>query len=108
MNTAAASRKDVAIQLRVTASRANSLPIDGRAILTDEPMNGVKKELRVATSSAARFAALSGGWLCMWGGLLKSGPPHAIWRLVYYSSGSFVKRRSDLLPPAFSLLPPAS
>jgi hypothetical protein len=59
MNTAAARRKEVLIQLSVMAPSSNSRPIEGRAMLTDEPMNGVKKELSVATSIAALRPALS-------------------------------------------------
>ncbi len=51
-NIAAASKKAVGIQLRTMASAANSAPIEGSAMLTDEPMNGVKKLANVATTSA--------------------------------------------------------
>ena len=41
------------IQLKVTACMPNSLPMDGRAMLTEDPMKGVRKEVSVATISAA-------------------------------------------------------
>jgi hypothetical protein len=50
--TAAAKRYEVATQLSETALMANSLPIEGRAMLTEEAMNGVRKELSIATSRA--------------------------------------------------------
>jgi hypothetical protein len=43
----------VATQLSETASIPKCLPMDGRAILTEDPMNGVRKEASVATSSTA-------------------------------------------------------
>ena len=51
-NMAAASKNAVGIQLRTMASAANSAPIEGSAMLMDEPMNGVKKLANVATTSA--------------------------------------------------------
>ena len=50
---AAASKKDVGIQLKIIASAANSAPIAGTAILMAELMNGVKKLARVAMTKAA-------------------------------------------------------
>ncbi len=45
----------MATQLNKTASIANSLPIEGSAILTEEPINGVRKEAIAATSNAEFF-----------------------------------------------------
>jgi hypothetical protein len=42
----------VATQLRVTASIINSLPIKGRAILTEDEANVIRKEPKVATNKA--------------------------------------------------------
>jgi hypothetical protein len=47
----------VAIQLRKTASIWNSFSIDGSAMLIDEPMKGVRKELRQAIINAALLIA---------------------------------------------------
>lgn len=41
------------IQLRVTACMPNSFPMDGRAMFTEDPIKGVRKEVSVATISAA-------------------------------------------------------
>ena len=46
---AAASRYAVVTQLSVTASMENSRPMDGRAMLTDVAMNGVRKDAVAAT-----------------------------------------------------------
>lgn len=46
------------IQFKRIASAPKSNPIVGRAILTDVPMNGVKKEAMLATKSAAIFTLL--------------------------------------------------
>jgi hypothetical protein len=54
-NTAAASKYAVATQLRVTASSENRLPIEGSAILTDELVNGVRKELIEAIKRTIPF-----------------------------------------------------
>ncbi|OIP30742.1 MAG: hypothetical protein AUK23_08075 [Deltaproteobacteria bacterium CG2_30_43_15] len=51
-NITAAKRYAVATQLNKTASMANSFPIEGRAMLTEEPIKGVRKDARVATSKA--------------------------------------------------------
>jgi hypothetical protein len=51
-NIAAAKRNEVATQLNKTASIANSFPIDGSAMVTEEPMKGVRKEAKVATNKA--------------------------------------------------------
>jgi hypothetical protein len=45
--------KAVATQLNEMASMENSLPIEGSAILVEEPMKGVIKEDKAATRSAA-------------------------------------------------------
>ena len=58
IKTAAVRRNEVATQLRFTASSENSDAIEGKAMFTEEPMNGVKKELNVATSNAALRIAL--------------------------------------------------
>ena len=58
-NIAAARRYEVAIQPSKTAFILNSLPIEGRAILTEEPIKGVRKEVNVATKRAALFIAAS-------------------------------------------------
>ena len=55
---AAARRYEVATQFSVTASMVNSLPIDGSAILMEDPIKGVRKEPRVATIKAARLIVL--------------------------------------------------
>ena len=52
--TAADNKKEVATQLKVTASAENSFPIDGSAILVAEPINGVAKEAKEATIKVAR------------------------------------------------------
>jgi hypothetical protein len=54
LNVAAASRKAVLIQASDTAPIDNSSPMDGRATLTEEAMNGPRKEVKVATTRAAR------------------------------------------------------
>jgi hypothetical protein len=55
---AAAKRYAVATQLNNTASVWNSLPMTGNAMLIDEPMNGVMKELREAIINAVDLVAL--------------------------------------------------
>jgi len=45
------SRYAVATQAKVTAPNDSSLPIAGRAILTEEPMKGKRKDVIVATRS---------------------------------------------------------
>ncbi|MBA7682772.1 hypothetical protein ES703_91124 [subsurface metagenome] len=52
-NIAAARRYAVATQPREMASIASSLPIDGSAMVMEEPIKGVRKEPSVATSRAA-------------------------------------------------------
>jgi len=54
-NSAAVSRYDVATQLNSTALIENSLPIEGRAILIEEPIKGVRKALKVAISKTVFF-----------------------------------------------------
>lgn len=49
---AVAKRYEAVTQLSKTASMANSLPIEGRAMLTEEIINGARKEAKVATSNA--------------------------------------------------------
>jgi len=56
-NTAAARRYEVATQLNRTAFIPNSCPIDGSAMLTEEPMKGVRKEANEATNKAALLVA---------------------------------------------------
>ena len=51
-NIAAANRYEVATQLNTTAFMANSLAMVGSAILTEELIKGVRKELNVAISKA--------------------------------------------------------
>ena len=58
-NIAAARRYDVGIQPNAMASIANSLPIDGSAILIVEPIKGVRKEPKVAISKAALLLGVS-------------------------------------------------
>ena len=58
-NIAAANKNDVGTQLKSIALVANSFPIAGRAILTAELMNGVKKLAKVATNNAAILIELS-------------------------------------------------
>jgi hypothetical protein len=53
--TADARRKDMGIQLRSTASMVNSFAMEGRAMLTEDPMKGTIKEVRDATTRAARL-----------------------------------------------------
>jgi len=52
-------RKAVATQLRVRALIPNSLPMEGRAMLTDDPMKDMRKEARVVTSKTGLFSAAS-------------------------------------------------
>jgi hypothetical protein len=52
---AAASKKDVATQLSITASIANSSPIVGSATLMDEPIKGVRKEAEAEDKRATLF-----------------------------------------------------
>ena len=47
----------MAIQLSIMALQLNAVPIVGRATLMDDPINGVRKEARDATSKAAFFSA---------------------------------------------------
>jgi hypothetical protein len=47
---AAARIKDVATQLKDKAVMESSLAIKGNATLTADPMNGVRKELRVVAN----------------------------------------------------------
>jgi len=51
-NKAAASKYMIFTQLKRKAFMANSFPMDGRAILTDALMKGVRKEPTVATKRA--------------------------------------------------------
>jgi len=53
--TADARRKDMGIQLRSTASMVNSFAMEGRAMLTEDPMKGTIKEVSVTTTRAARL-----------------------------------------------------
>ena len=55
---AEANKYEVLIHPRVTASRDNSLPIVGRAMFTDEPIKGKKKEAIVAMRSTALLLVL--------------------------------------------------
>ena len=52
-NTAADKRNEVATQLNVTASMGNSLPIDGRAILIEDAIKGVRKAAMDVTINTA-------------------------------------------------------
>ena len=54
-NIAVDRRYEMATQLKRMASSWNSLPIDGRAILTDEPIKGVRNEPNAEASKAAFF-----------------------------------------------------
>jgi hypothetical protein len=47
-NIAAARREEVAIQLNETALSDSSLSMDGRAMLTEDDVNGVRNELKAA------------------------------------------------------------
>jgi hypothetical protein len=58
-NIAADKRYAVATQPKSTASMANSLPMVGRAIFTEEPIKGVRKAVSVATSKAVLLVAES-------------------------------------------------
>jgi hypothetical protein len=58
-NMAAAKRYEVVIQLNETACIPNSFPMEGRAMLTEEPMKGVRKEVKVAISKAALLVTTS-------------------------------------------------
>jgi hypothetical protein len=58
-NMAAASRYELTTQPRVTPSAENSLPICGSATLSAALMNGVIKEVSVATTSTALFSSAS-------------------------------------------------
>jgi len=55
---AAARRNPLVIQFKTIASAPKSNPMVGSAILTDVPINGVKKEAMVATKSAAILTSL--------------------------------------------------
>ena len=61
-NIAAARTAEVAIQLRDNASIENSLPMEGRAILTEDPIRGVRK---AADADAASAALLSSSEIIM-------------------------------------------
>src|SRR5512136_146901 len=54
-NMAAARRYEVATQLSDTASIANSAPIEGRAMLIEEPIKGGRKAASVAATRADHF-----------------------------------------------------
>jgi hypothetical protein len=54
MNIAVPRRYDEATKLSETASRANSAAMDGRAMFTAEPMNGVRNAARVAMMRTVR------------------------------------------------------
>ena len=58
-NMAADRRYAVATQPNKTASIANSLPMEGSAMLVEEPMKGTTNEVNVATSNAALLVAVS-------------------------------------------------
>ena len=45
---AAVSKNEVATQLSATASIAKSFPIEGKAILTEDPMKGTKNAANIA------------------------------------------------------------
>jgi hypothetical protein len=49
-NTAPVNRYEVAIQPKSIASVSNSLPIEGRAMFTEELMKGMRKEAKVTTN----------------------------------------------------------
>lgn len=57
-NTVAAKRYEVVTQANATASIENSLPIDGSAILMEDPMKGVRKEAIVTTSKTTLLLIL--------------------------------------------------
>jgi len=52
-NIAEARRYEVVTQVNKIASIPNSLPMEGSAMLTEELIKGVRKELIVATTNAA-------------------------------------------------------
>ncbi len=52
-NAAEASMKALVTQAKVTTSRLNSLPIDGRAMLMEELMTGTMKEAMVIVRRTA-------------------------------------------------------
>jgi hypothetical protein len=56
--TAVAKRNAVATQPSKTASMANSFPIVGSAILTEDPIKGMRKEVIVTTSNTAFLLTL--------------------------------------------------
>jgi hypothetical protein len=58
-NMAAAKRYEVAIQLNETACIPNSFPMEGRAMLTEEPIKGVRNEVKVAMSKAGLLFPVS-------------------------------------------------
>ena len=64
-HTASASRYAVAIQLKRTASTWSSFPIAGRAILTEEAIKGVIKELSVTMIRADLFSAASSAFIAL-------------------------------------------
>jgi len=81
-NVAAARRYAVATQPNEIASIANSLPIEGSAMLTEEPIKGAKKAPNVATIKAAfLFAALSTFVVCVMTNL-KSIPQDFTWQAI--------------------------
>ena len=45
-------RKEVVTQPNKTASISNSFPMDGRAIMTEDPMKGIRAEPSVVTRRA--------------------------------------------------------
>ena len=56
-NIAAARTAEVAIQLRDNASIENSLPIEGRAMLTEDAIRGVRKAAEADAASAALLSS---------------------------------------------------
>jgi len=54
-NMAAASRYPLVIQFKSMASEPKKAPMVGRAMFTDVPMKGAKKEAMLATSRAMIF-----------------------------------------------------
>ena len=60
MQTTAESRYAVVTQLRENASRWNSLPVAGRATLTEVAMYGVRNEEHAATNRATRLSSGAG------------------------------------------------
>ena len=56
-NIAAARTAEVAIQLRDNASIENSLPMEGRAMFTEDPIRGVRKAAEADAASAALLSS---------------------------------------------------